>query len=97
MGASPERTLGNPLFAGFPRCARGRRPYGDSPKSRFTLLPLIARKPLKMRFPELSLDLIACENRRNRKVARFRNENQAVGAQAIALRLTLLLQSLHLQ
>ena len=65
-GRLPRAHLGKPAKkAGFPRCARGRRPYGDPPKSRWTLPPLIARKHLQMRIPELSLDLIACENRRN--------------------------------
>ena len=34
LGKPSKSTFRNPLFAGFPRCARGRRPYGDSPKSR---------------------------------------------------------------
>ena len=63
-----EKRVSKGAFRGFPKVLSGIAPIiGDSPLSRLTLLQLIARKPLQTRFPEQSLDLTACENRRNRK------------------------------
>ena len=61
-------------------CVRGHNlhvpaHHGEPPKSRSSSLRTTARKVRQTRFPERSLDLTACENHRNRKVAHFSRAN----------------------